>query len=221
MKNLFNADYEEKMGTINILAILRDSFTLVILVFCSLLSFTVAFERWWFFRKARRQNGDDLLARVGGMLKEGKADKALEHASKTDSPVSRLLSYALRCRDTAKDDLMELLATKRQEEKLRFERFLGILGTMGNIAPFIGLFGTVVGIIKAFRDLALSGVGGPTVVAKGIAEALVATAAGLAVAIPAVIIFNYFTRRLKVIMSELEIFSVRLVIMLNNKGERV
>ncbi|MBI4801784.1 MAG: MotA/TolQ/ExbB proton channel family protein [Elusimicrobia bacterium] len=201
------------MENINILAALRDSFTLVILVFCSLLSFTVAFERWWFFRSSRRQNGDDLLARVSGMLKEGAADKALEQAPE-DSPVSRLLDYALRHRETAKNDLAELLATKRQEEKLRFERFLGILGTMGNIAPFIGLFGTVVGIIKAFRDLALSGVGGPTVVAKGIAEALVATAAGLAVAIPAVIIFNYFTRRLKVIMSELEIFSARLVIML-------
>ncbi len=88
---------------------------------------------------------------------------------------------------------------------------------MGNIAPFIGLFGTVVGIIKAFRDLALSGTGGPTVVARGIAEALVATAAGLAVAIPAVIIFNYFTRRVKVIMSELEIFSARLIITMGNK----
>lgn len=205
------------MGTINILTILRDSFTLLILVFCSLLSVTVAFERWWFFRKARSQNGDELLDRVSGMLKDGKSEKALEHASKTDSPVSRLFNYALHYKNTAKNDLVELLATKRQEEKLRFERFLGILGTMGNIAPFIGLFGTVVGIIKAFRDLALSGVGGPTVVAKGIAEALVATAAGLAVAIPAVIIFNYFTRRLKVIMSELEIFSARLVIMLGNK----
>ena len=205
------------MGNINILAVLRDSFTLVILIFCSFLSVTLAFERWWFFRKARRQNGDELLEQVGGLLKEGKADKALELTPKSDSPVSRLLNYALRYRDMAKNDLVELLSTKRQEEKLRFERFLGVLGTMGNIAPFIGLFGTVVGIIKAFRDLALSGVGGPTVVAKGIAEALVATAAGLAVAIPAVIVFNYFTRRLKVIMSELEIFSARLVIMLSNK----
>lgn len=205
------------MGNINFLEMLRSSFTLIILIFCSLLSFTVAFERWWFFRKARGQNGDALLDQTGGLLKEGKADKALDQASKIDTPVARLLAYALRRREVAKSDLAELLATKRQEEKLRFERFLGILGTMGNIAPFIGLFGTVIGIIKAFRDLALSGVGGPTVVAKGIAEALVATAAGLAVAIPAVIIFNYFNRRLKVIMSELEIFSARLMIMLGNK----
>jgi biopolymer transport protein ExbB/TolQ len=117
----------------------------------------------------------------------------------------------------SRKDLEELLATKRQEERLGMERNLGVLGTMGNIAPFIGLFGTVVGIIKAFRDLALSGSAGPTVVAKGIAEALVATAGGLAVAIPAVIIYNYFMRKTKVISSELEIFSARLVIMLEAK----
>ena len=205
------------MENINYLNVLRDSFTLIVLVCCSLLSFTVAFERWWFFRKARHQKVDDFLAHISGMLKEGKLDAALEYTSKTDSPVSRLFNYALRHAEMAKRDLEELLATKRQEEKLNLERFLGVLGTMGNIAPFIGLFGTVIGIIKAFRDLALSGVGGPTVVARGIAEALVATAAGLAVAIPAVIIYNYFTRRVKVIMSELEIFSSRLIITMGNK----
>jgi biopolymer transport protein ExbB len=205
------------MENINYLEVLRDSFTLVILLFCSLLSFTVAFERWWFFRKARHRKVDDFLTHISGMLKEGKVDKALEYTGKTDSPVSRLFHYALSHREMPKKDLEDLLATKRQEEKLGLERFLGILGTMGNIAPFIGLFGTVVGIIKAFRDLALSGVGGPTVVARGIAEALVATAAGLAVAIPAVIIYNYFMRRVKVIMSELEIYASRLVITMGNK----
>ena len=205
------------MENINYLNVLRDSFTLVVLILCSLLSLTVALERWWFFRKARHRKVDDFLAHISGMLKEGKVDKALEYTAKTDSPVSRLFHYALRHNEMSKRDLEELLATKRQEEKLNLERFLGVLGTMGNIAPFIGLFGTVIGIIKAFRDLALSGTGGPTVVARGIAEALVATAAGLAVAIPAVIIYNYFTRRVKVIMSELEIFSSRLLITMGNK----
>ena len=205
------------MENINYLNVLRDSFTLVVLILCSLLSFTAAIERWWFFRKARHRKVDDFLAHISGMLKEGKVDKALEYTGKTDSPVSRLFHYALRHNEMSKRDLEELLATKRQEEKLNLERFLGVLGTMGNIAPFIGLFGTVIGIIKAFRDLALSGTGGPTVVARGIAEALVATAAGLAVAIPAVIIYNYFTRRVRVIMSELEIFSSRLLITMGNK----
>ncbi len=205
------------MENINYLAIFRDSFTLVILLFCSLLSLTFAFERWFFFRKARQKKIDGFLAHVSGMINEGKIDKAIEFAAKIDSPVSRLFHYALQHRDMPRRDMEELLATKRQEERLSLERNLGVLGTLGNIAPFIGLFGTVIGIIKAFRDLALSGSGGPAVVARGIAEALVATAGGLAVAIPAVIIYNYFMRKTKVISSELEIFSARLIIMLGAK----
>ena len=205
------------MEHINYLAVFRDSFTLVVLLMCSLLSLTFAFERWWFFRKARAKKVDEFLSHISGMLKAGNIDKAVEFTNKIDSPLSRLFHYALAHREMPRKDLEELLATKRQEERLALERNLGVLGTMGNIAPFIGLFGTVVGIIKAFQDLALSGTGGPTVVAKGIAEALVATAGGLAVAIPAVIAYNYFMRKTKVISSELEIFSSRLVIMLENK----
>ena len=94
---------------------------------------------------------------------------------------------------------------------------MGVLGTLGNISPFIGLFGTVVGIIKAFRDLALAGTGGPAVVARGIAEALVSTAAGLLVAIPAVIIYNYFTRRVKAVSVKMEVASTRLIVLLGAK----
>lgn len=205
------------MENINYLAIFKDSFTLAILLVCSLMSVTFAFERWWYFRKARQKKIDDFLAHVSAQLKKGEIEKALDYTAKIDSPVGRLFHYALQHREMNRRDLEELLATKRQEERLMMERNLGVLGTMGNIAPFIGLFGTVVGIIKAFRDLALSGSGGPAVVAKGIAEALVATAGGLAVAIPAVIIYNYFMRKTKVISSELEIFSARLLIMLEAK----
>lgn len=205
------------MENINYLEIFKDSFTLAILLVCSLMSVTFTFERWWYFRKARQKKIDDFLSHVSALLKKGEIDKALDYTAKIDSPVGRLFHYALQHREMGRRDLEELLATKRQEERLAMERNLGVLGTMGNIAPFIGLFGTVVGIIKAFRDLALSGSGGPAVVAKGIAEALVATAGGLAVAIPAVIIYNYFMRKTKVISSELEIFSARLIIMLEAK----
>ena len=126
------------MENINYLAVFRDSFTLVILLFCSLLSLTFAFERWLFFRKARQKKIDVFLSHVSGLLKEGKTEKAIEYAAKIDSPVSRLFHYALEHRAMARKDLEELLATKRQEERLNMERNLGVLGTMGNIAPFIG-----------------------------------------------------------------------------------
>src|SRR5258708_18944327 len=109
------------------------------------------------------------------------------------------------------------MLSKLKEERLKLERFLAVLGTLGNISPFIGLFGTVVGIIKAFRDLAASGTGGPAVVASGIAEALVSTAAGLLVAIPAAVLYNYFMGKLKRLTVEMEVSSARLIVLLGAK----
>src|SRR3989339_396660 len=158
------------LGDNSMLLMLKESFTLIILAFCSVLNITFMIERWWAIRRAQG-SGDAILAHVHKLL----------------------------------------------EERLKLERYLGVLGTLGNVAPFIGLFGTVVGIIKAFQDLALAGGGGPAVVARGIAEALVATAAGLVVAIPAVIIYNYFTRKVKSLSGGMEVASTRLLVMLGSK----
>ena len=87
---------------------------------------------------------------------------------------------------------------------MRFEKNLGWLGTMGNTAPLIGLLGTVWGIMRAFHDLARTGSAGPSVVAAGIAEALFTTAAGLLVAVPAVMLYNHFVRRMTVMLTEAE-----------------
>jgi len=201
---------------INFLVIFRDSFTLVILLFCSVISFTFMFERWWYFRRADGK-GDEILGQVHKLLEQGKGDQAMSYAQKNGSAVAQVIHYGLLHSSRSRRDLEELLASKRLEERMKLEKFLSILGTLGNIAPFIGLFGTVVGIIKAFRDLALSGGGGPSVVARGIAEALVATAGGLLVAIPAVVIYNYFMRRVKSIAADMEVASSRLVVMLGAK----
>ena len=90
------------------------------------------------------------------------------------------------------------------EQRLLLERNLGFLGTMGNTAPLIGLLGTVWGIMRAFHDMASTGSAGPSVVAAGVAEALFTTAAGLLVAVPAVLLFNHFTRRVAVMLTVAE-----------------
>ncbi len=92
----------------------------------------------------------------------------------------------------------------KAHERIRLERNLAFLATLGSNAPFIGLFGTVLGIIKAFHDLSASQAGGPSVVMGSISEALVATAVGLMVAIPAVVAFNVFSRRVKTKMVQVE-----------------
>jgi biopolymer transport protein ExbB len=106
-----------------------------------------------------------------------------------------------------KDAAVEAMASARSRERLALESHLGILGTLGNNAPFIGLFGTVLGIIKAFADLAKNQSGGATVVMAGIAEALVATAVGLMVALPAVIAFNIFQGRIRRAMGRVDVIA--------------
>src|ERR1700722_8503067 len=177
------------MGDNQILQMFRGSFTLVILMFLSVLSITFALERWWYFRGASGKS-DDILASVRKQIEGGKTEGAAAWCQKHPSAVAQVVGYGLMHAGRSRKDLEELMLSKLKEERLKLERYLAILGTLGNISPFIGLFGTVVGIIKAFRDLAASGTGGPSVVAAGIAEALVATAAGLVVAIPAAILYN-------------------------------
>jgi len=205
------------MGDIQILQLFRQSFTLVVMLFLSILSLSFAFERWWFFRSASGR-ADEVLGGVRKALEGGgKPEAAVAWCQKHPSGVAQVVAYGLMHAGRSRQDLEELMLSKLKEERLKFERFLPVLGTLGNIAPFIGLFGTVVGIIKAFRDLAASGTGGPSVVAQGIAEALVSTAAGLLVAIPAAVLYNYFTGRLKRQTVEMEVASARLVVMLGAK----
>jgi biopolymer transport protein ExbB/TolQ len=201
---------------INYMVMLRDSFTLVIMLFCSILSISFMIERWLYFRKADGR-GDEILSHVHKLLEQGKGEQAAHYAQKNPAAVSQVIAYGLLHSGRARRELEELLQTKQKEERLKLERWLSVLGTLGNISPFIGLFGTVVGIIKAFQSLALAGGGGPAVVAAGIAEALVATAAGLLVAIPAVIIYNYFMRRVKTISVDMEVASTRLMVLLGAK----
>jgi len=201
---------------LDVLEILKQSFTLVILLFCSVLSITFMIERWWYFRRAQG-NGDEILAHIQKLLESGRGDQATAYCQKHTAAVSQVILYGLLHSGRSRKDLEELLGTKRLEERMKLERYLAVLGTLGNVSPFIGLFGTVIGIIKAFRDLALAGTGGPAIVAKGISEALVATAGGLLVAIPAVIIYNYFMRRAKGIVTDMEVASTRLVVMLGTK----
>lgn len=204
------------MGDIHILQLFKESFTLVIMLFLSVLSVTFAIERWWYFRGASSK-ADDVLGSVRKQMENGKAEAAAAWCQKNPTAVAQVVGYGLVHSGRSRKDLEELMLSKLKEERMKLENNLSILGTLGNISPFIGLFGTVVGIIKAFRDLAASGTGGPSVVAQGIAEALVATAAGLIVAIPAAVLYNFFMGKLKKQTVEMEVASARLIVMIGAK----
>lgn len=198
---------------INFLEVLKTSFTLVILLFCSLVTMTFAIERWWYYRSIQI-DVDKFMNQLKEFLDANKHSEATHLCSSNPGPISAIVSVALANRSRSKTEVAALLNAAQIDERTKLERYLGILGTMGNTAPFIGLFGTVVGIIKAFHDLALSGSGGPSVVAAGIAEALVATASGLAVAIPSAIFYNYFLKRVKDLSAAMEASSIRILVYL-------
>ncbi len=176
-----------------------------LLVLLSVWSVYVMIERALFFRSVA---GADASVRKG--LYQALAQQDLEKAKTLvkDSPGTgaRMVSDMLQHADRGDSSVEAFMNAVRPGEKIRLERNLSFLGTVGANAPFIGLFGTVLGIIKAFKDLAEVGIqaGGDSTAAvmQGISEALVATAVGLLVAIPAVVAYNTFQRRMKRMLAE-------------------
>ena len=195
---------------LDLLHILRSSFALLVLLFCSVLMVTVIVERWWSLRRAE-VDVDGFLDRIRKFVEEDHHKEAMALCDSHPGPIPGLVGQALLNRHKTRAYASEIMNAHRLEARLKLEKHLIVLGTLGNSAPFIGLFGTVVGIIKAFRDLALAGTGGPTIVAAGIAEALVATAAGLAVAIPASIFYNYFMKRVQTMAVQMESVQIRIL----------
>ena len=168
------------------LALGGAGWVLWLLIALSVISLAISLERLWYFRTHRVQKAT-LLADMRTLLRER---TSVNIDREELSPPSA--------------DIAAATEGAKAREKLRLERNLAFLATLGSNAPFVGLFGTVLGVIKAFHDLAGSQAGGPSVVMAGISEALVATAVGLMVAIPAVAAFNYFNRRVRAFMCRVD-----------------
>lgn len=190
-----------------------------ILIICSLVSIAVVVERYFFFKK-NNINTPELLTRVRKGLETNK-EELLRGRRKEDSCVATVVNMGLMNRHMPLKELEEILNVTQIKQKFRLERNLGVLGTLGPTAPFIGLLGTVFGIIEAFKGLAGSGANAANNVAVGISEALVATAAGLAVAIPAVIFYNMFSKKSKKILADMDAASRELLLLINlhNQGK--
>ena len=176
---------------------------MLVILACSVVTFGFAIERLIYFSK-RRGKPDHLLAHALVQARNGRIEEAADALVTVPHPGGAVAAQVLENAHRSDDEIEERLQIALSEQRLLFERNLGVLGTMGNTAPLIGLLGTVWGIMRAFHDLASSGSAGPSVVAAGIAEALFTTAAGLVVAVPAVMLYNHFTRRTNVLLTEAE-----------------
>lgn len=168
----------------------------------SLLALAVILERLWFLAQARRQ-ATRVRAALTALRSHG-PQPALGLLTEVTSMQAAAARVAITHLHEGAEAIEEHIAGALETERLRYERGLAFLGTLGNNAPFVGLFGTVLGIIRAFSDLSGNLGQGSQAVMAGIAEALVATGVGLLVALPAVAAFNAFTRYVETALSEAE-----------------
>lgn len=182
---------------------------LVILLFFSVFSWAIIFYKHRYLSKANKES--DIFLRT---YRAGRDPKALYSATRTLnlSPLANVFKsvYAEEGHND-RDELKRMLRRYEALESAKLERYLNFLATTGSTTPFIGLFGTVWGIMNSFMGIGATGAASLAVVAPGIAEALIATAMGLAAAIPAVIAYNYYLSRARRMIIEMEDFSEELL----------
>ena len=188
------------------LPIFEAEWVLYLLIIMSIVSVAVMVERALFFRK-HAIDIDTVRTQVKTYLDRGDFAGAAGYLSKYDSLETNVVLFGLREHHAGPDSVEDLLRGAEAKEKLRYGKWLSFLATVGSNSPFIGLFGTVLGIIRAFGDMANESGGAGTSVMAGISEALIATAVGLLVAIPAVIAYNAFMGKVKTVMANSELLS--------------
>jgi biopolymer transport protein ExbB len=183
---------------------------MVLILICSVLEIAICIERLYTLNP-RKIAPPHLLATVWKQLKAGEMDAGRLKTLKQSSPLGRILAAGLgnafHGRDVMKESIQEAAGHVVHE----LERYLNTLGTIAAVAPLLGLLGTVVGMIKVFAEIMAQGTGNASVLAGGISQALITTAAGLTVAIPALVMHRYFVGRIDGIVVELEQETIKLV----------
>jgi biopolymer transport protein ExbB len=185
-----------------------------LLLALSIVGLAVVIERLVFFAS---QHGDTkgLLRAIGQKIAGDDIDGAIKVCRSQRGMLPRILEFGLQRGEKNRADITDALSIALMEHLNALERNLGIIGTIAVIAPFVGLFGTVLGIIRAFQDIALKGNSTPAVVAAGVSEALVTTATGLIIAVIAVVFFNYFKTRIKAYNQEMIVAANQMAEMLH------
>jgi len=184
------------------------------IILSALIATVIIVERLMFYTSIKKGQRD-LLPRIKSSIDKQHFDEAAAICDTVESPVSRLMKTGIAYRDYSEAAIKEAVMNQANREIPRLERYLSTLGTVANIATLLGLLGTVTGNIRAFGVLGSMGaMGDPALLASAIAEALVTTAAGLIVSIPAIIFYNYFIAEVNRMVTEMEASVSDLVLLL-------
>ena len=185
---------------INWLEAIGSSPIFIALIGLSVVTLAVALERILYFWK-RRGLADETLERAAREIRRGDHREAKRICDSCSHPMGAVAGSIIDNEGLDSEKAEEQLHISLSQQRLLLENNLGILGTMAAIAPLVGLLGTVWGIMRAFRDMSSTGSAAPAIVAAGIAEALTTTAAGLIIAVPALMLYNHFARRINVMLT--------------------
>lgn len=198
----------------------RWSWSMTVLLLVSITALTIAIERMVYFFK-RKVNAQKFLDKVRETFRAGGVTEVLAYVKGKDNPHAYVTQTVFENYDQPLETIAELIESSVLEQRLRFEKFLAGLNTIGYVSPLLGLLGTVVGLIRAFMNIAVTGSGGPAVVSGGIAEALLATAFGLIIAVPSIWLYNYLAKRAADMCDELESLGRKLlqIVELSKEGK--
>ena len=193
---------------------------MVLIVLCSIVVLAICIERLYTLNP-KKIAPPHLLATVWKQLKGGEMDAARLKTLKQSSPLGRILAAGLSNAYHGREVMKESIQEAAQHVVHDLERYLNTLGTIAAISPLLGLLGTVVGMIRVFAEIMSQGTGNASVLAGGISEALITTAAGLTVAIPALAMHRYFIGKIDAIVVELEQETIKLVDALHSEENTV
>ena len=184
-------------------------FTMYILLFCSIVSITVIVERLLAIRAKTRKDPAAFMGKLSAALSSGDLAGAKALCAEEKSPFSNVAAAGLKSQGKSAEKIANAMDRQITVEVKSLERALSILGTLGSTVVYIGLFGTVLGIIRSFQQIAQTagGQGGMDTVITGIAEALICTATGIMVAVPAVIAYNLLTKRVENLATDMELIA--------------
>ena len=183
---------------------------------CSLVALSVFLERLWTLKRSR-VIPDQFIERIQTMIREDRISDALLLCEESQSPMANIMAAALRNARRKRPVVKEAVEEVGKHEGAQLEKFVEVLGTCAAISPLMGLLGTVTGMMEVFREVEAAGLGDPSVFASGIWQALITTAIGLTVAIPAFIFYKYLLGRVDGLLLEMEERSLNLIDMVASR----
>ena len=201
--------------------IAKGGIAMYVLIPCSILSVAVTIERILYYHRRSKVKREDFMMDIKNQLNRDNIRHTVSMCAvmckDASTPFANVVCAGLNAYGRGGKEITSNMERTIMIETNTLSRFTAIVGTIGSVAVYIGLFGTVLGIMKAFHNISATGTGGISVVINGISEALITTIAGLCIAVPAVIAYNYFARRIDNFITDMELCASEILDILSEK----